>query len=173
VDSFFKVLGSLAQFKMAKASLLADPTLLLSVLQQLSGAVNTTGVAGHAQKLAMVAEVKKLLTLWPNFAFAGSNTTKLQQAGSAYGLDVSSFTDALAAIIPADSPSNLFDTFKAAAAPAESLLSIVNTLGELLASAGGMGVGGVVQAQAQVVPLDSFMGLLGSYTSLLGVAKVV
>lgn len=152
-DSFVKVLGSLVQFKMAKASLLADPTLMLSVLQQLCGTVNTTGIVDT--KLAMVTQVSQLLNMWPTFW----NSTKTVSGG--YSLDMSTYTDAISSLIPGASSANVFDAFKSTVVtktPAESLLAVISSIGDMASS----GTSGNTQ-----VSTDSFMNLLGSYTSLL------
>lgn len=160
-DSFFALLGALEQFKMAKASLLVDPTLVLSVLQKLCLAVNKTSLLDT--KAALLAESTKLLTLWPGFW----NTSKVATAAAGWALDASSVTDAFAAILP--DPSAAASMFGAAASasaalaakpPAESLLAVMSSLGGLaaLGAGDGLSVGG-------------FSAMLGAYTSLLAAVK--
>lgn len=56
------MIGAVTQFKAAKASMLTDPTLLLSVLQQLCGSVNSTGVTDV--KAQMLNEVRAGVVLF-------------------------------------------------------------------------------------------------------------
>lgn len=174
IDGFFNLLGALEQFKLAKASMLADPTLMLSVLQKLCLAVNQTSII-DAPKAALLAESTKLLTLWPSFW----NTSKIAVGGgsSTWGaLDVSSVTEAFAAMMPDTIPSLLNATGTAAVGatvkpPAESLLSIMASLGNIAAAASTSS--NSATAASSIVPADSIVALLGSYTSFLAAVKNV
>lgn len=153
---------SIGQLKMMSAKTMLDPVMMLSLLSKLSGIVTMDGT--NTTSIAFTKECSKLLTLWPNFWGVSSSSglytsTQWAEAIQNFMPIQGGVADNFVAL------QKVYSQYATAKNPANSLLSIMNSIGNVVSE------GDSEPFDSESVSVESMMGLLGSYTSLLALAS--